>query len=356
LDSIQPGWTELPSPPEQRSGSSSLWAGTEFIDWGGYVYDEATDTSTYEAGGYAFDPASSTWAAIPPAPAGRAGATTVWTGTEALFLFGSDDAHSYHDGFAFDPATGSWRTISSAPVDSGAVAVWTGSEVIVWGGGHTSSGAEAQGAAYDPATDVWRSIEDAPIGLNLASGVWTGDRLIVFGSLLDNRNHAATDTSVGAIYDPASDSWEEITPSQLSPQATSAVWTGDRMIAWDYEVHSQEFDPGTGLWTDPIKMPLQRSECYPDSVGLPAYVFAWFCGDAALYDVTSGEWQRIRGGLLEPTIEANGQEYQLWRFARLIPAGDVVFFEAEGITVSNNGTPCYGCSGSPTSFWVYRPG
>jgi hypothetical protein len=279
----------------------------------------------------------------------------VWTGSEALFLFGQDEDHSYDDGFAYDPSAGSWRTIASAPVSPPvAVAVWTGAEVIVWGGGRGEGETATQGAAYDPTTDTWQRIADAPIGLNLASGVWTGDRLIVFGSLLDNRNRAATDTSVGAIYDPASDSWQEMPPSQLSPQATSAAWAGDRMVAWDYEVHSQEFDPSTGIWTDPIKMPLQFSECYPDSVGVASHVFAWFCGDAALFDAVDG-WRRIHGGMLEPTIGNGGASYRLWRFAQLIPAGDVVFFEAEGITITKSGTPCYGCPGSPTSFWVYRP-
>src|SRR5437867_4959631 len=126
-------------------------------------------------------------------------------------------------------------------------------------------------------------------------------------------------------------------------------------MGWDYELHSQEYDPATGRWTDPVHMPLQFSECYPDSVGVPGYVFAWFCGDAALYDVGSGSWTRIHGGMLEPTIKANDTDYQLWRFATLIPAGDVIIFEAEGITVGKSGEPCYGCSGSPTSFWAYRP-
>jgi hypothetical protein len=295
------------------------------------------------------------WTGIPPAPAGRAGSFAIWTGSEALFVFGSDESRSYDDGYAFDPASSSWRTIPSAPVDGAAVAVWTGSEVLAWGGDRGLDGGDASGAAYDPTSDTWRSIADAPIGLNLATGVWTGDRLIVFGSLLDNRNRAATDTSVGAIYDPAADTWEEMPPSQLYPQATSAAWAGDRMIAWDYDVHWQEFDPSTNSWTDPIKMPLQFSECYPDSVGVASYVFAWFCGDAALYDAATGEWQRIHGGMLEPTVEANGASYKLWRFASLVPAGDVIFFEAEGITVTKSGTPCYGCPGSPTSFWAYRP-
>lgn len=356
LEAIPAGWTELPAPPEIRSGSAAIWAGGELIDWGGSTYDRDTDTTTYAADGFAFDPVDSTWRSIPPAPSARAGARGVWTGTEALFLFGRDDDREFTDGLAFDPASETWRSVAASPLEgSVAVSTWTGTEAIVWGGGRITAGHEAEGAAYDPSTDTWRRIADAPHGLNLASGVWTGDELIVFGSLLDNRNVADTDTSVGAAYDPATDRWRELPPSQLSPQATSAVWTGDRMVAWDYEVHSQEYDPATDRWTEPVRMPLSFSECYPDSVAVTGFVFAWFCGDAALYDIATGDWHRIHGGMLEPTIEANSQPYQLWRFASLIPAGDTMFFEAEGITVTKSDEPCYGCSGSPTSFWVYRP-
>jgi hypothetical protein len=358
LASIPTGWTELPKPPEQPQGSASLWTGNEVIDWGGYLPDKTSDASPYQAGGFAFDPASNTWSAIPPAPGARTGAVGVWTGTEALFLFGWDGSKTYPDGFAFDPTADSWRTIAAAPISpSSAVAVWTGTQVIVWGESRDKGATGGPDVAtYDPGTDTWRRIAEPPFGLNLASGVWTGDRFIVFGSFLDNGNHASTHTSVGLSYDPTSDRWTELPPSQLSPQATSAAWAGDRLVAWDYDVHSEVFDPATQRWSDPIRMPLQFHECYPDSAVVSGSVFAFFCGDAALYDVATSEWQRIHGGLLEPTTQANGARYSLWRFADLIPTGEVIFFEAEGLTVNDSGTPCYGCSGSPTSFWAYRPG
>ena len=102
-------------------------------------------------------------------------------------------------------------------------------------------------------------------------------------------------------------------------------------------------------------MPLEPSECYPDSAALTGSVFAFYCGEAALYDEASGTWKQVHGGMLDATVDSHGSPTTLWRFAELTPAGEVVFFQAEGITVSDNGTPCYGCSGSPMSSWVYRP-
>jgi hypothetical protein len=356
LSSIATGWTELPPPPELAGGTASIWTGTELISWGGYVSDPTTEADTYLATGFAFDPSSDTWTPIPAAPEPRSDASPIWTGGEALFLFGHDGTKGYSDGFAFDPTAGSWRTVAAAPIDPYVTtAVWTGSEVIAWGSRAHDAKNGAEGAAYDPSNDTWHPIADAPIRLNSASGVWTGSKMIVFGSLLDNGNHAATNTAVGASYDPATDTWTVLAPSELSPQATTAAWTGDGMLAWDYVTQSQTFNPETDTWTRPVKMPLEPSECYPDSVALAGSVFAFYCGDAALYDEGDRTWQRVHGGMLDATVDSHGSPIKLWRFAELTPADDVVFLEAEGITVSNNGTPCYGCSGSPTSFWVYRP-
>ncbi len=211
--------------------------------------------------------------------------------------------------------------------------------------------------AYDPATDTWRRIAEAPHGLNLASGMWTGQEVLVFGSLLNGKNRADTPTSVGAAYDPATDTWRELPPSALSPQATSAVWVDDRMVAWDYEVHSQEYDPARNAWSHPVKMPLSFSECYPESVVVRDLVFAFFCGRAALYDAISGTWQEIHGGPLEERVWSDAyQSYvEVWRFADLVPARDVVLLAAEGITLNRKGIACYGCPGSPVSLWAYRP-
>jgi hypothetical protein len=343
------GWTTLPEPPEARLGSSVAWTGRELIFWSGTPYGSEEPALD----GFAFDPVARTWRELPAAPIGAQalGVTPrpVWTGTELIL---------YRSALAFDPSSNTWRELPPAPHDPGyrqTAVVWTGSEMIVFGGGEPDSATAHEGAAYDPAADRWRPIADAPIGLNLLSAAWTGNEVLVFGSLLNDRNIAETETSVGAAYDPATDTWRTLPPSELSPQATSAVYAGGRLIAWDYEVHSQEYDPATDAWTEPVEMPMRFSECYPDSVVAGDVVFAWFCGQAATLDAEIGDWQRVRGGVLEPTIEANGQEYELFRFASLVGAGNVFAMVAEGITVDPDGVPCYGCPGAPLSYWVYRP-
>ncbi|MGH2635905.1 MAG: hypothetical protein ACRDHU_07160 [Actinomycetota bacterium] len=344
-----PGWTALPEPPELRVGASVVWTGRELLVWSGVP----SGSEEPAPDGFAFDPLVNEWRSMPVAPEGSSSVLSaprpVWTGTEVLY---------YPAGLAFDPSASTWRELPTSPHDPGVrqtAMVWTGSEMVVFGGGDRGSDTAREGAAYDPTTDRWRPIADAPIGLNLQSAVWTGDEVIVFGSLLDGNNRAETQTSVGAAYDPDANTWRTLPSSELSPQATSAVWVGDRLIAWDYELRAQEYDPASDTWSEPVEMPMEFSECYPDSVVAGTIVFAWFCGQASILDADEGVWTRIRGGVLEPMIEANDQEYALFRFASLVGAGDVFAMVAEGITVGPGGEPCYGCPGAPLSYWVYRP-
>ena len=348
-------WTELPLPPETRDGAAHVWTGSDIIAWGGCA-PHGDDECDPTADGYAFDPATQTWTDVPEAPISSSEAAGAWTGEEAVFLRFRDERPL--DGAAYDPSEESWRRIRASPIKGqyGAAEVWTGEELVVLGGGERREPSAANGAAYDPKTDAWRSIPDAPVGLNATSGMWTGREVLVFGSLLDNRNHAATPTAVGAAYDPDRDRWRELPPSALSPQASSAVWVGDRVVAWDYEVQSQQYDPKQDEWTSPVRMPFDFSECYPASVPTRSFAFAFFCGRVALYDPERGSWSEIHGGLVDDEMWSKAYERYLkvWRFAELVPAGDDVYLLAQGLTLNANGVACYGCPESAESFWSYR--
>jgi hypothetical protein len=351
------GWSKLPAPPEQRNGDAWVWAGSELLVAGGCDPDVVDQCQATQAT-LAFDPAARSWRSVQPSLWPMADADAVWTGAEALFLQTNGEDEPII-GQAYDPSADEWRPLAPAPLNRayGVLTVWTDNELIVWGGGNRSD-PRLQGAAYDPAADTWRRIADAPFGLNLASGVWTGhEMVVVFGSLLDGRNRAATPTSVGEAYDPATDRWRELPPSALSPQATSSALVGDELVAWDYAAQSQAYDLARDRWSAPLRMPFAGSECYPDSTVVAGLLFAWFCGKAALFDEATSAWQRIEGGPLDEIIHSDAYEsdLQLWRFADLVEAGPVVVMPMEGITLDDKGVACYGCAGSPTSLWVYRP-
>jgi hypothetical protein len=347
------GWTRLPDPDENLPGSAWTWTGSELLMWGGAP---ESDTSQPSASGQRFDPTTGAWRPMPDAQEGRSYALTAWTGDEVLFWGGWNENGPRADGLAFDPITDAWRSIPPSPHGSGEVAVslWTGNELIVWGGGDPGSARSRQGAAYDPDQDAWRELSLAPLGLNLADAVWTGREMIVFGSLLNGRNIAETDTAVGATYDPRADRWEELPPSELDPQATAAGLVGGKMVAYDYKVRSQTYDLDRGRWNDPTTMPMEFSECYPSLAVVEDVLFAFFCGQAATYESGRG-WSPIRGGMLDKTLEVGGTEYPLYRFATIVPVDGGIVFAAEGITKSKQGEACYGCPGSPRALWLWRP-
>jgi hypothetical protein len=305
---LGPGWTELPPPPEVRSSSATAWTGSQLIVWGGYIFEGSGDKSP-RSDGFVFDAASRTWADLPPSPlAARAAAGSVWTGTELVIWGGWDGGTGVlGDGAAYDPAARTWRRLAPAPIESKApLAAWTGEEMIVWGTAIRFPSAPMDGAAYDPASDTWRRIADAPIRLTDSTPVWTGEEMIVFGAALDGNNHAETETAVGAAYDPATDTWRELPPSELSPQAHTAAWPGSgEMIAWDYDQASAAYDPAADAWRQLQRVPLRFSECYPESVAINGYVFGNFCGQMALYSSADDAWseitrERLKGWVLEP--------------------------------------------------------
>jgi hypothetical protein len=295
------GWSELPAPPENRSGAATAWTGSELLVWGGHEFVGHGDEDP-DGDGFAFDGASRRWRTLPDSPlAGRSDAASAWTGEELLIWGGYDGGFReepfFDDGAAFDPEAGTWRMLPDPPVGARTpFSVWTGRELIVWGS--TDRNARMRdGAAYDPVTDTWRRIAEAPVDITDGSAVWTGREMIVFGAALDGNNRADTPTAIGAAYDPAADSWRELPPSDLSPQASTAEWLDGELIAWDYEQASAAYDPVSDRWRALKEVPISSSECRPVTVATEravVAVFGEFCGETVMFSPEEDAWHRIR--------------------------------------------------------------
>jgi hypothetical protein len=327
--SLSSGWTRLPEPPFLRARAVSVWTGSELFYWGG-----DTDLGgTAHADGAAYDPARGEWRALPPAPlSARSQAGAVWTGTEVLIWGGGATEDLERDGAAFKPSTSSWRMLPSAPLGprDPVAAVWTGREMIVWG--DASRHAESvDGAAFDPAANRWRQLPPAPLALNEATAVWAGDELIVYGALLDGNNHSETKHAQGIAYDPKTNEWRQLPPFPLSPQASTAVWAGDQLVVWDYELRAAAYDPVADRWRPLPDLPLRFSECYPQGARAgDELVFAWHCGKSALFDVASETWHVLPGPYREI-------------FGRPVAAGGVVLFAGAAH------------EGHANALWAYKP-
>jgi len=290
------GWSELPAPPQVRSGAATAWTGSKLLVWGGYEFVGSGDEDP-DADGFVYDADSRRWASMPEAPLqGRSDTAFAWTGRELLIWGGWDGGFReepyFDDGASFDPVAGTWRMLAPAPIEARiAFSVWTGKELIVWGSTERAV-RRVDGAAYDPTTNAWRTIADGPIDITDGSAMWTGQEMIVFGAALDGNNHADTPTAIAAAYDPEADAWRELPPSGLSPQAMTAEWVNGELIAWDYDHGTAAYDPGTNVWSDLPRVPLSFAECRPESVATPRLVFGNYCGLTVLFSSEEDAWHR----------------------------------------------------------------
>lgn len=143
--------------------------------------------------------------------------------------------------------------------------IWTGTEVILWGGwpgsAHTIGldDATGQGAIYDPSTDSWREISESPLAPRAAHfAAWTGREMLIWGGYV--KRGIATD---GAAYDPVSDTWRVLAPPPSAwiaalrtgdddLPASASAWTGSQWVIGfetdDGQVALASYDPTSDSW------------------------------------------------------------------------------------------------------------
>ena len=98
----------------------------------------------------------------------------------------------------------------------------------------------------------------------------------MFGAALHGGNIAETNSAIAIAYDPTADSWRELPDSNLDTNANDAIWIGDGLLAWDYNLDSQIYDPVTDRWSDAGNVPTDECEDFrrPSGQGLPKASFA----------------------------------------------------------------------------------
>lgn len=356
--------TSTVNAPAPRVSHTAVWTGTRMIVWGGWGGGPELNT------GGLYDPAANTWTptSTSGAPSARRFHTAVWTGSRMIVWGGMDAAHNrLNTGGVYDPATDTWKPTSTvgAPTErwlhqavwtgsrmivcggaeyptrpvtitggsydpvtdtwsnlttvgapenrSDFAAVWTGSRMIVWGGGSLAGGLHLNsGGIYDPSSDTWIStaINGAPSGRYLATAVWTGSNMIVWGG--NDSNNVALNT--GGRYDPKADAW---TPtSSVGAEARvfhTAIWTRSRqMMVWGgwNDTTSLEtgslYDPRTDTWTPTAMTGAPQARSYAQAVSTGTGVVVW--GGAVLETpgITSF---LLSGGVYEPPATASNSNY-----------------------------------------------
>ena len=205
------------------------------VVWGGF------DGTNFLATGGQYSPTANNWLPVTAsgAPAARADAAAVWSGTEMLiwggqFILGGV-TNFLNTGGRYSPNANTWQTLPATGAPAARydhTAVWSGDEMIVWGG-ETLTGKTNSGARYQPVVNTWTPLPmtTAPSSRAQHTAVWAGSQMIIWGGY-DGTNEVNT----GGRYEPLRDTWTatSITGTNVATarQRHTAVWSGTEMIVW----------------------------------------------------------------------------------------------------------------------------
>lgn len=131
-----------------------------------------------------------------------------------------------------------WASMAAPPAEfiarSKAAYVAMGDQLFILGGADTNDNSLNDGAIYDPKTNRWTLISIDANALStrrLATAVWTGSYVLVFGGRIDMYSAGYKDA---AAYNPAADSWlpepsdttGRVGPIGVGSSLFSAFWGG----------------------------------------------------------------------------------------------------------------------------------
>lgn len=244
---LAPGWEFVGH--GDRVGGLMFGTGEELIVWGGREFPQAFEDGPYLHNGRAWNHESGVSRMLPPVPFEGCGGTSgsVWTGTELIVWMRhyADPGCGGGAVAAYDPERDSWRTIHAPEfVHAGTAAVWGRREVLAW----------KRGLALDPHSGIVRQFEPLEVNEGNSSrhqAHWTGEELLVMGSALLHR------------YRVESDTWEVLESPPIGVIAQASSWTGERLLAVNYEMEAALFYPDAEAWRRIESMPLRFWETIP---------------------------------------------------------------------------------------------
>jgi hypothetical protein len=233
-------------PLSTRSGTASVWTGSEFVVWGGSIESANAGLPGPDRqfnDGAAFNPTTRTWRPLSPSPLPPTRTTSFGVNTDdgVVVVNGRDAA-------LWDPRTNTWRSLEKAPAAVEDLS-FTGSRVI-------SASAHA---LLDPKTGVWQAIPPLP-ALDRKAVVWTGQELFVIGG-----PGSAFTSAVAYAYEPTGNRWRRLAdpPEKLHAEALAADWDGNRVVVVNYDMQAESYDPATDTWTTLTSVPARFSEWTP---------------------------------------------------------------------------------------------
>lgn len=171
-------------------------------------------------------------------------------------------------------------------------------------------------AVLNTTTWEWSEIEQVPSAISVGGVTSDGDRLIVAGVRQNSNNIIVGDSREPLAYAYEEPVWRELPDIPIDGQAATVAWVDDvGLLAWNYGLRSALRAPGEN-WEPMGRVPMELSECYPQSYQVDSGVIA-ACGGIAYFEAASRRWSPIPIRSDARYVAADDSVYEL------APSGDL---------------------------------
>ena len=113
----------------------------------------------------------------------------------------------------YDPQADSWQRVASMPqrLYMHAAAAMGGKIYVTGGRSHVHGSSVNSVYVYDPQADAWAQLASMGTARRIHASAAVGGKLYVFGGSGEDDDGDEEDFSTAEVYDPASDSWAQVT-------------------------------------------------------------------------------------------------------------------------------------------------
>jgi hypothetical protein len=284
---LAPGWEDLGTLRSPYYDSVVGDTGSGLIVFGGYggpTFDPVNTAFSTVWDGVLIDHETGDVHALPPAPLCDEGAQAgVWTGSEMIVWSPKNQRSDCSIAVAYAPDTDTWRTIDADFFrEADPPVVWTGEKIL-----------SANGYSYRPDTNETGQsmiVEESPwfTGSDVSSVPtlhWTGTETLALGSK--------------GVAEATSDQLNNGPTPPITERARTSVWTGEGLLAANYQLEAAMFNPSDETWTQLPSVPLPMWECVPQATAGDGLAFIQSCSGIAVWD-GSGQWKLLPLPVLEP--------------------------------------------------------